>query len=172
MSAGPRYDTKLFAYQALSGLPLQVLMYDLYSKMPPTFGAYAAMALVGAGAGAISDKAGMALCASLHGSEAAPGHDYFVGTTPARAHDHVMAYARTQPSAHAATIIRRADAVLAQAPAYTATYHRLRWGSFAAKCTLGALVNFAKTRNVLSAVAYGVTQPAAVIAQDMTRRRA
>jgi hypothetical protein len=145
-------------------------MYDLYAKMPQTVGAYAAMALVGLGANVMADKTGMSICASVHGAEAEPATDYYVSRTAEWAHDHLISYAETQPTSRATEISRRAERVLAQAPAYTAQYHQARWGLFAAKCTMGALVNYSRTRNALGAVAYGLTQPAAVIAQDMKRR--
>jgi hypothetical protein len=171
MSTGPRYDTKLIAHQAVSELPLQVLMYELYGKLPQTTSAYVAMGLIGLGSTIVSDKAGEALYRALQEPSAEPGEDYFVSKRAEWTYNHLVAHSQTQPPQRALELKKRADHVLAQAPAYTETYHRVRWGLFAAKCTAGAMMTYSRTGSLLGAVLYGLTQPLAVIVKDSERDR-
>lgn len=171
MSTGPRYDTKLIAHQAVSELPLQVLMYELYGKLPQTPSAYVAMGLVGLGSTIIADKAGEALYRSLQEPSATRGVDYYVSKRSEWTHNHLISDAEKQPHLRAQALKKRANDILAQAPAYSSNYHKVRWGLFAAKSTAGALVSYSRTGNLLGAVLYGVTQPLAVIVEDSRRGR-
>jgi hypothetical protein len=166
MSIGLRYDTRLIAYQGLLEIPLQVLMYDVYKKLDPNFTTYATMSLLNLGAWALNHKISTQMYYALHNTAPQKNTPYYVSFMTEYNYNHLKNNTDKIPISDRAEYTKKVDAILKQAPAYTQRTLDLQMGAYALKSAYGALVKYNQSKNAIGSLAYGLTQPLAVILKD------
>lgn len=166
MSRGPRFDSRLFLYQSLLGLPAQVLMLDTYEKLgEKNTKTYAAMALLNVGSAIACVKLGSKIYDILHKGDISgtPGTEYYV--SPFVAHTYDTEFRAYENNVNSGSGQDNPLAELLEAsPAYSKAYMQLSYAQFAAKVAYGAMT--ADTSNPLTALAYGASQPVCVLLKD------
>lgn len=163
---GHRYDTKLAMYQGLLEIPIQVAMYDIYKKLEPNTTTYASMALLNAGAWFLNQKLSANVYNSMHSTSPSQNTDYYVSFLTEYNYNHLQENKKNIPISEQNEYTRNVDSILRQAPAYTNSVFDLQIGAYVLKSTYGALVKYNQSKSVLGALAYGLTQPLAVVVKD------
>jgi len=157
------YDVRLYLYQALIDLPVQVLMHDMYKRAGAgDFATYSVMTLVGLGSALMSLKGGQVVYDLLHeDARPDPNTEYFV--SPITEHTYDVNFERykhnVQPGGQDPL-----KKYLDDATSYSKGYMDLATASIFGRVAYGTIS--ADTRNPAYALLYGLTQPLCVILED------
>ena len=170
MTIGHRYDTKLLAYQAGLEIPLQVMMYDLYGKLQPNLTTYTAMGFVNLGLWLANQKLSTALYNATQSTQHQKDTDYYVSFITEYNYKHLKDQTQNIPIADRSEYLKKLDTIQREAPAFSSSYFNLKLGAYALKSTYGAMLYYSKSKNPIGAIAYGLTQPLAVVLKDAKRK--
>jgi len=170
MTVGKRYDTKLLAYQGVLEIPFQVMMYDLYGKLQPNSSTYAAMSILNLGLWTLNQKISAELYNAMHPTSPQKNIDYYVSFLTEYNYKHLEKNTVNIPIGDRNDYSKKTNQILVQAPAYSKGYFDGKLGAYALKSAYGTLVNYNKSKNALGSLAYGLSQPLAVILRDAKRK--
>lgn len=162
------YDSKLYLYQGLIDLPLQVLMLDIYDKIGhKQLESYLAMAVLGLGSSLLSDKLGKGMYHTIHRNSVntpQQGTRYYSDLRTKHFYDHTVSSITKEVPKKQDILQEQALEILKQAPAYSENYTKIWWGGWAASTTYKTLS--AQKSNIVYDILYGLTQPLSVALKD------
>lgn len=168
MKMSEYYDSKLYLYQGLIDLPLQVLMLDIYDKIGhKQLESYLAMAALGLGSSLLSEKLGKGVYHTLHPTSVntpQQGTRYYSDLRTKYFYDYTVSSIAKEVPKKQDILQEQALEILKQAPTYSENYTKLWWGIWAASTTYKTLS--AQKNNVLYDILYGLTQPLSVALKD------
>lgn len=160
-----KYDAKLFLYQSLLEIPMQVALLETYRQLDEkNFKVYGIMALLNLGGYLASVRIAQAIYDQLHTVSDDPNTSYFV--SPFTEHSYNIAFEKYKDNvqSNGTEAGSSLNSYLEKAPAYSKMYMDLAAVSSAARVGYGFISS--QSNNPLVALLYGLTQPISVVMDD------
>ena len=161
-----KFDIRLLLYQSILELPVQVVMLDIYNRLPPKEAqTYLAMAALNIGSYFGCLRLAQTIYEGIHKNQASKDSTtYYV--SPLAEHRYNVAYENYTHNVQAGTDPSRTplDDILENNPAYSKAYMDSSVLAYSAKSTYGALNS--PYQSYIGSILYGLSQPLCVLLED------